>query len=159
MKTVFFYCWAIEKARQLPVFDNFCYFSSLFVDFWKFGSTYKPDCEKWNYFPVQKIKDEVERAGLAGSGGWRMSGKGRPRAIGARFSNTAAAHCAHYLFSASLKLAPNNRVIMSSASFWSNACKNAKGKPLQTLLDALYGCCGATVRRARAADCALFAAV
>ena len=48
---------------------------------------------------------------------------------------------------------------MSSGSFWSNACKNAKGKPLQTLLDAVYGSCGATVRRARAADCALLAAV
>ena len=48
---------------------------------------------------------------------------------------------------------------MSSGSFWSNACKNAIGKPLQTLLDALYGSCGATVRRARAADCALLAAV
>jgi hypothetical protein len=40
----------------------------------------------------------------------------------ARFSNTAAAatklhHHAHFLFSASLKLASNNRVIMSSASF------------------------------------------
>ena len=88
-----------------------------------------------------------------------MSGKGRPRAIGARFSNTAAAHCAHYLFSASLKLAPNNRVIMSSASFWSDACETAAGKPLQTLLNALYASCGATVRRARAADCALLAAV
>jgi hypothetical protein len=84
-------------------------------------------------------------------------------------SNTAAAttkglglgfklqHCTHFLFSASLKLPPSR--IMSSGSFWSNACKNAKGKPLQTLLDALYGSCGATVRRARAADCALFAAV
>ena len=48
---------------------------------------------------------------------------------------------------------------MSSASFWSNACKNAIDKPLATLLDALYGSCGATVRRARAADCALLAAV
>jgi hypothetical protein len=82
-----------------------------------------------------------------------------------RFSNTAAAaaaklqHCAHYLFSASLKLAPNNRVIMSSASFWSNACQNAVDKPLLTLLDALRGSCGATVRRARAADCALLTAV
>jgi hypothetical protein len=52
----------------------------------------------------------------------------------------------------------SNRV-MSSASFWSDACKNALDKPLQTLLDALYGSCGATVRRARAADCALLAAV
>ena len=50
---------------------------------------------------------------------------------------------------------------MSSGSFWSDACKNAIYKPLQTLLDALYGSCGATVRRAaaRAADCALLAAV
>jgi hypothetical protein len=48
---------------------------------------------------------------------------------------------------------------MSSGSFWSDACKTAKGKSLQKLLDALYGSCGATVRRARAADCALLAAV
>jgi hypothetical protein len=60
--------------------------------------------------------------------------------------------------SASLKLASNSRV-MSSASFWSNACKNAVDKPLQTKLDAVYASCGATVRRGRAADCALFAAV
>ncbi len=48
---------------------------------------------------------------------------------------------------------------MSSGSFWSNACKNAKDKPLQTLLDAVYGSCGATVIRTCAADCALLAAV
>ena len=50
---------------------------------------------------------------------------------------------------------------MSSASFWSDACKIALDKPLQTLLDALYGSCGATVRvrPARAADCALLSAV
>ena len=60
--------------------------------------------------------------------------------------------------SASLKIPPSHR-IMSSASFWSNACKQAKGKPLQTLLDAAHGSCGATVRRARAAGCALLAAV
>jgi len=48
---------------------------------------------------------------------------------------------------------------MSSASFWSDACKTAEDKPLQTLLNALYASCGATVRRARAADCALLAAV
>jgi hypothetical protein len=48
---------------------------------------------------------------------------------------------------------------MSSASFWSNACKQAMDKPLQTLLDALYGSCGATVRPVRAVDCALLAAV
>jgi hypothetical protein len=48
---------------------------------------------------------------------------------------------------------------MSSASFWSDACKNATAKPLQTLLDALYGSCGATVIPARAACCALLAAV
>jgi hypothetical protein len=48
---------------------------------------------------------------------------------------------------------------MSSASFWSEVCNTAKGKPLQTLLNAVYASCGATVRRARAADCALLAAV
>ena len=51
------------------------------------------------------------------------------------------------------------RSIMSSGSFWSKACQNAFDKPLQTLLDAVYGSCGATVRRARAADCALLSAV
>jgi hypothetical protein len=49
--------------------------------------------------------------------------------------------------------------IMSSVSFWSDACKTARNKPLQTLLKALYASCGVTVRRARAADCALLAAV
>jgi hypothetical protein len=48
---------------------------------------------------------------------------------------------------------------MSSTSFWSNACNNAADKPLQTLLDDAQGSCGATVRRARAAACALLAAV
>jgi hypothetical protein len=48
---------------------------------------------------------------------------------------------------------------MSSSSFWSDACKNAFGRPLQTKLNALYASCGAAVRRARAADCALLAAV
>ena len=48
---------------------------------------------------------------------------------------------------------------MSSTSFWSDACKTAEDKPLQTLLNALYASCGATVRRARADDCALLAAV
>jgi hypothetical protein len=48
---------------------------------------------------------------------------------------------------------------MSSASFWADACKNAIGKPLQTLLNAAHGSCGATVKRARAAGCALLAAV
>jgi hypothetical protein len=80
------------------------------------------------------------------------------------FSIPAAAtklqHCPDCLFNASLKLSPSAaRSIMSSTSFWSNACKQAKGKPLQTLLDALHGSCGATVRRARAAGCALLAAV
>jgi hypothetical protein len=48
---------------------------------------------------------------------------------------------------------------MSSAAFWSDACKTASGKPLEALLDLAYGSCGATVRLARAADCALLAAV
>jgi hypothetical protein len=48
---------------------------------------------------------------------------------------------------------------MSSAAFWSDAGENARGKPLEALLDLAYGSCGATVRRARAADCALLAAV
>ena len=64
-----------------------------------------------------------------------------------------------HFYSASLKLPPSRSHIMSSASFWSDACETAKGKSLQTLLDALHGSCGATVRRARAADCALLAAV
>ena len=40
--------------------------------------------------------------------------------------------------------------IMSSASYWSDACKNAIDKPLQAKLDALYVSCGTTVRP----DCA-----
>jgi hypothetical protein len=48
---------------------------------------------------------------------------------------------------------------MSSASFWFDACQNAYGKLLQTLLDAAYASCGVTVRPARAVDCALLAAV
>ena len=43
---------------------------------------------------------------------------------------------------------------MSSNSFWFNACTYATGKPLQTLVDAVYSSCGATVRRARAAAAA-----
>jgi hypothetical protein len=69
-------------------------------------------------------------------------------------------HCAHDNPSnSSLKLVSiNRRNIMSSNSFWSNACKQAKNKPLQTLLAAAHGSCGATVRPARAADSALLAA-
>jgi hypothetical protein len=77
-----------------------------------------------------------------------------------RRHNKKLLRCAHCLFNASIKLPLiRRRSIMSSASFWSNACKQATGKPLQTLLDAAHGSCGATVRRARAADCALLAAV
>jgi hypothetical protein len=61
--------------------------------------------------------------------------------------------------SASLKLPPSISRIMSSASFWSDACNNAIGKPLQTLLNALNVSCGVTVRPARAAACVLLAAV
>ena len=43
---------------------------------------------------------------------------------------------------------------MSSGSFWSNACNYATGKPLQTLLDAVYASCSLTVTRAPAAVCA-----
>jgi hypothetical protein len=38
---------------------------------------------------------------------------------------------------------------MSSGSFWSDACKTAKGKPVQTLLDAAYASSCATVMAAR----------
>jgi hypothetical protein len=31
------------------------------------------------------------------------------------------------------------------SSFWSDACNNARNKPLQQQLDAAYGSCGATV--------------
>ena len=34
---------------------------------------------------------------------------------------------------------------MSSGSFWSDVCKNAEGKPLQTLLGTAYASCGVTV--------------
>jgi hypothetical protein len=36
---------------------------------------------------------------------------------------------------------------MSSPTFWSDACRNAMGRPLQAQLDALYASCGVTVRR------------
>ena len=36
--------------------------------------------------------------------------------------------------------------LMSSGTFWSNACENAKGRPLQTQLDAAFASCGVTVR-------------
>jgi hypothetical protein len=36
---------------------------------------------------------------------------------------------------------------MSSDTFWSDACRNAFNRPLPTRLEALYACCGATVRR------------
>jgi hypothetical protein len=42
-------------------------------------------------------------------------------------------------------LSPCSR--MSSDTFWSDACRNARQRPLPTLLVALYASCGATVRR------------
>ncbi len=36
--------------------------------------------------------------------------------------------------------------LMSSGFSWASACANAYGRPLQTLLDALYASCGVTVR-------------
>jgi hypothetical protein len=36
---------------------------------------------------------------------------------------------------------------MSSPTFWSDACRNAMGRPLQVQLDAVYASCGVTVRR------------
>jgi hypothetical protein len=39
---------------------------------------------------------------------------------------------------------------MSSDSFWSEACTNARGRSLQTLQGALYASCSMTVRRAAA---------
>jgi hypothetical protein len=44
---------------------------------------------------------------------------------------------------------------LSSASFWSDACKYAEGRPLQTLLNAAYASGGLTVSRARASLVAL----
>jgi hypothetical protein len=40
---------------------------------------------------------------------------------------------------------------MSSPTFWSDACRNAVGRPLPTLLNAVYASCGVTVRRPPAA--------
>ena len=74
-------------------------------------------------------------------------------------ASTKLQHCSRCCISASLKLPPCSSRIMSSASFWSNACNNARDKPLQTLLDAAYASCGVTVRPARAAACLLLAAV
>ena len=39
---------------------------------------------------------------------------------------------------------------MSSDSFWSEACTNARGRSLQTLQGAMYASCSMTVRRAAA---------
>jgi hypothetical protein len=36
---------------------------------------------------------------------------------------------------------------MSSPTFWSDACRNAVGRPLQAQLDAVYASCGVTVSR------------
>jgi hypothetical protein len=52
-----------------------------------------------------------------------------------------------------LSLSPLRR--MSSSSFWSDACTNARYKtPLQTLQSAAYAGCSVTVRLARAAAAA-----
>ena len=42
-------------------------------------------------------------------------------------------------------LSPCSR--MSSDTFWSDACRNARNRPLPTLLNALHASCGVTVRR------------
>ena len=42
-------------------------------------------------------------------------------------------------------LSPCSR--MSSDTFWSDACRNARNRPLPTRLEALYASCGVTVRR------------
>ena len=42
-------------------------------------------------------------------------------------------------------LSPCSR--MSSDTFWSDACRNAMGRPLQAQLDAVYASCGVTVSR------------
>ncbi len=39
---------------------------------------------------------------------------------------------------------------LMSDTFWSDACRKAEGRPLQTVLDATYTSCGVTVRRAPA---------
>jgi hypothetical protein len=47
---------------------------------------------------------------------------------------------------------------MSSASFWSDACKYAEGRPLQALLDAAHANFGLLVRQSPAAAAAAAAA-
>ncbi len=74
----------------------------------------------------------------------------------ARFSNTPAAfsklpHRTYCCVSASLKLSPSSSRIMASASFWSDACKNAIGRSVQSFQDALYASGSVTVRPIRAA--------
>jgi hypothetical protein len=61
------------------------------------------------------------------------------------YSNTAASHTASSPLPCSL---------MSSGSFWSDACSNAVGRPLQALVNAAYASCGVTVRCAPAAAAA-----
>ncbi len=36
--------------------------------------------------------------------------------------------------------------LMTSSTFWSDACYHARGRPLQAMLDAAYASCGVTVR-------------
>jgi hypothetical protein len=43
-------------------------------------------------------------------------------------------------------LSPRPCISMSSPTFWSDACRNAVGRPLQAQLNAVYASCGVTVR-------------
>ncbi len=48
-----------------------------------------------------------------------------------------------------------SRRLMSSSSFWSDACAHANDKPVQALLDAAYASCGMTVSVLESKTCAL----
>ena len=64
----------------------------------------------------------------------------------ARHARVASAATANVLSVFPLKfLSPC--ISMSSATFWSDACRNARHRPLPTLLNAVYASCGVTVRR------------
>ena len=71
---------------------------------------------------------------------------------GARFealkAPTQLKRCVHCHFTFCSPLPPHLPAcsLMSSGTFWSNACKNAGGRPVQTLLDAAFASCGVTVR-------------
>ncbi len=65
----------------------------------------------------------------------------------ARHARVASAATANVLSVFPLSLPLQRLSPMSSATFWSDACRNARNRPLQAQLDAVYASCGVTVRQ------------